>query len=775
MRSHLPVATFCLASLLTAACAVAQPCPWTWFSDGPRAETSADSPDQSSHIERMLTWDPDGPGPLAPRVVFAGRFNRAGNDGSTPLAYVDPATGWLRGFPRDLYPVLFYSVMWLRDISVGPDNQIYACGKDFREGPQAPLPIRNVARFDGSRWHPLDAGTGGDTHALHFMPDGSLIAGGEFISSAGNAVSRWDGEAWSPVGVGLTGGPVRALTSTPDGTLWAAGDFTHLGDGTPAPRLARWDGTAWQPVIDPAGPLAATSVQALHPLPDNSVLLGGSITAAGAVTAPGAVIWNGSAFIPAGLNAPTDVKDFSTRHSGQILASTPAGVFFLENGLWTAFASSPAISQRVYTAHEFNPGEVYLGMDQAMRLVRSGQFIVPQSAVDDRIESAARLGDGTLYISGMFQYAGEAFAEGFAKLDPVTNRWKRVGDPSPVFRRPREMLTMPDGRLLGVGRYYSVALNRVVYAALWDGVQWTPFDNGIDTELQDLTLLADGRVVAYPSYSNFRPFILVDGLWQPAAPFFGLVDTPQGVFKSIRSLPNGEYIATGPMTTTQGVTISKLARTVNGQWVDMSAGINVKDVNVSPAGVIRIIHTFPFPPAPFRLPEIREWDGTRWSVIGSGGFNKLVTLENEDLIALGGFNSIQTASGATIQTQNIARYSDGQWSDVGRGIGFGTDDWARRTGPTEVTFYGSISFVDQLPSYSIGILNISCQTVCDSIDFNNNLVFPEDQDVIDFFDVLAGAECPTCNDIDFNNNDVFPEEEDIIAFFRVLAGGNCTE
>jgi hypothetical protein len=31
---------------------------------------------------------------------------------------------------------------------------------------------------------------------------------------------------------------------------------------------------------------------------------------------------------------------------------------------------------------------------------------------------------------------------------------------------------------------------------------------------------------------------------------------------------------------------------------------------------------------------------------------------------------------------------------------------------------------------------------CDDIDFNNNTVFPEDQDVIDFFNVLAGGACP---------------------------------
>jgi hypothetical protein len=68
---------------------------------------------------------------------------------------------------------------------------------------------------------------------------------------------------------------------------------------------------------------------------------------------------------------------------------------------------------------------------------------------------------------------------------------------------------------------------------------------------------------------------------------------------------------------------------------------------------------------------------------------------------------------------------------------------------------------------------------CDDIDFNNNGVFPEDQDTVDFFDVLAGGSPATCdpiegcNDIDFNNNGVFPEDQDVIDFFNVLAGGTC--
>jgi hypothetical protein len=45
--------------------------------------------------------------------------------------------------------------------------------------------------------------------------------------------------------------------------------------------------------------------------------------------------------------------------------------------------------------------------------------------------------------------------------------------------------------------------------------------------------------------------------------------------------------------------------------------------------------------------------------------------------------------------------------------------------------------------------------------------------VLDFLNVLAGATCATCNDIDFNNNGVYPEDGDVMDFFHVLAGGAC--
>jgi hypothetical protein len=71
---------------------------------------------------------------------------------------------------------------------------------------------------------------------------------------------------------------------------------------------------------------------------------------------------------------------------------------------------------------------------------------------------------------------------------------------------------------------------------------------------------------------------------------------------------------------------------------------------------------------------------------------------------------------------------------------------------------------------------VSEANACDSIDFNNNTLFPEDQDLLDFLSVLTGGPCSegnTCSDIDFNNDGLFPSDDDLVAFLTVLAGGDC--
>ncbi|HYF14488.1 MAG TPA: hypothetical protein VD971_05370 [Phycisphaerales bacterium] len=64
---------------------------------------------------------------------------------------------------------------------------------------------------------------------------------------------------------------------------------------------------------------------------------------------------------------------------------------------------------------------------------------------------------------------------------------------------------------------------------------------------------------------------------------------------------------------------------------------------------------------------------------------------------------------------------------------------------------------------------------CDSIDFNGDGLFPDNQDLEDFFSVFGGGPCSTgtCSDIDFNNDCLFPDNSDLEAFLNVFGGGPC--
>mgnify|MGYP000908403778 CR=1 FL=1 len=68
--------------------------------------------------------------------------------------------------------------------------------------------------------------------------------------------------------------------------------------------------------------------------------------------------------------------------------------------------------------------------------------------------------------------------------------------------------------------------------------------------------------------------------------------------------------------------------------------------------------------------------------------------------------------------------------------------------------------------------------VCDSIDFNNDGLFPDTADIDDFLSVFSGGPCstaptPGCNDIDFNNDTLFPDTSDIDSLLSVFSGGPC--
>ncbi|HEX2836869.1 MAG TPA: hypothetical protein VHN77_01950 [Phycisphaerales bacterium] len=73
-----------------------------------------------------------------------------------------------------------------------------------------------------------------------------------------------------------------------------------------------------------------------------------------------------------------------------------------------------------------------------------------------------------------------------------------------------------------------------------------------------------------------------------------------------------------------------------------------------------------------------------------------------------------------------------------------------------------------------------CGSVCDTIDFNNDGLFPDTADIDDFLSVFSGGPCSNdppagtgCGDIDFNNDGLFPDTLDIDSLLSVFSGGAC--
>ncbi|TVQ63550.1 MAG: hypothetical protein EA378_01290, partial [Phycisphaerales bacterium] len=207
------------------------------------------SGDALARVRAILVHD-DGSGPA---VYVAGRFGSAAGVQAFGIARWDGAE-WSplsgpsgNGFNDEVYDLVVF------DDGNGP--KLYAGGAFTTAGGQ---PANRVAKWDGSAWSPVGSGMNSRVQALADFDDGggpALYAGGTFIVAGGqaaNRIAKWDGTAWSPLGSNGLSSPapsytVLSLAVADDGTgpaLYVGGSFI-FADGLLVNRLARWDGAAW--------------------------------------------------------------------------------------------------------------------------------------------------------------------------------------------------------------------------------------------------------------------------------------------------------------------------------------------------------------------------------------------------------------------------------------------------------------------------------------------------------------------------------------------------
>jgi hypothetical protein len=173
----------------------------------------------------------------------------------------------------------------------------------------------------------------------------ALFAGGSFTTAGGvpaNRIARWDGTAWTPVGAG-TNSTVQALLVHTDASgpaLFVAGNFTTAGGAT-ANRVARWSGSAWSSLGSGTGNGLNSLGMAMATYDDGTgpaLFVGGQFTTAGGLTAGRLARWNGS-WSPVGTSGVN-----STVNALASFTIDPAGQSLWIGGAFDSADAKPSTS-----------------------------------------------------------------------------------------------------------------------------------------------------------------------------------------------------------------------------------------------------------------------------------------------------------------------------------------------------------------------------------------------------------------------------------------------
>jgi hypothetical protein len=621
------------------------------------------------------------------------------------------------------------------------NGDIYLCGQVTINGA-----IARVARWTGSSWQSLYASTSEVRTLLVFQS--SLHAIGQGTSSSLSGVLRWNGVTWIPLPdtTGLNVLSTRGgMATIYNGKLVMVGSYILPSNSASALRIAllEWDGTQWSLVhkgID--GPVH--EIEAFG----SDVYLAGSFNVAGGNPVRGVTRWDGANFHPVGyglFGVNTNIDHYAVSdlhmHNGVLYAC----------GSLTFVPGGNSISTGVAPWN----GTQWQGPGSSIPQP-GGQMWNMTSFGNDLIAVGSNTTLSNTSSRGVYRFNGST--------------WQGTGNsPQTTFA--------------------CASRNGVLYADTWQWTgtgAWTP--SGFSQSHQAVDLLATDDAV----------YMLANG----------------GSPSTVSRLKDGIVTPLGTLTAalSQNFAIGELAY-YRG---DLIAGRRFNPLNPgeSIAHVARFdgVRWKRLPGEAFQFTQGQEFQGARVSTVYT----------HDDVLWIGGtfrtdngneyLARFQSSPPPVITQQPLAlTRCAGQTAalsittDYTQGV---TYTWRRAgtplvesaplpngtvpTGvnsptltltnlhPDDASEFDCIATCDCGTTYStaaIVTINPSC---CDPLDFNQDALFPDTQDIADFLAVYAGGLCggqatpPPCNtDIDFNNDGLFPDTLDIDSLVSVFAGGPC--
>ncbi len=580
----------------------------------------------------------------------------------------------------------------------GSGKALYAAGAFDAAGTAV---AAHVARWRLGAWSPLGEGTDGRVGALFvFDEDGAgpaparLFAGGDFERAGfvpARRIARWDGFAWSPLGLGMND-TVTALASFDDDgpgprprALYAAGAFTEAG-GAPANGIARWSGTAWEPLAGgldgPATSLAAFDPDGAGPAPEE-LFVGGFFERASGVLVHGIARWNGSTWAPLGAG----VAGSDSRPSVQSLTSFDVdGIGPLPPRLFVggSFTSAGGTSANGVASWD---GLGFGALSTGVAAGGSFPALRGFTSFDD--------GSGTkLYATGLARSVGATTAVPDAfDATPLlcVSRWDGVAWTS--LGLPSANNTNAIGRALAVvdddndgidslfvgGFFARTGSSGTSGVARWNGTNWQPLGagRGLDADVlatasqpgPSAPVLVGGAFVTAGSQIVNRVALFDDATatWSPLG--VGVDDVVHAVHVHAGSLYAG-----GDFERSGGALVSHIARFDGANWVPVGGGTDGPVLALATwQGQLAVGGDFSRAGGG-TTGALALWNGTSWSATSGGpddAVHALITFDDgfgPKLWVGGEFTRVGGTGPAGIGASGVARWDGAQWSSVGGGL-----------------------------------------------------------------------------------------------------------
>jgi len=520
----------------------------------------------------------------------------------------------------------------------------------------------NIARWDGSSWHPVGSGLPGDVWSI--LADGETLYAGVASGFDGSDVYRWSSSSWTSIG--HFDGFVDDLVIF-EGDLIAGGWFT--GD------VARWNGTSWS-MIAGSGSNGRVETLIVH---DGVLMAGGSFYRMNGVFTGPVARWNGGSNW-SNVDIPEAWEVYSlVTFDGNLVAGGWDAMHQWDGTSWTWLGGGMSgLRQMVFDTIEFQGGLIAVGS-----FVRAGGGVAWSLAIWDGMTWAplgsptnrsipdgfvSRLAnfDGKLAAGGSFAEAGNVAANNVALFDG--NAWSQLGT---GMNGTVYALVEFDGQLIAGGIFSTAGDGPASNIAAWNGSSWSPLAGGTNGSVHALLVRNDRLVVG-------GSFTTAGGV--PASRIaewdgVGWSNIGTGLNNTVMALNSygGQLVAGGYFSSPA----NRIARFDGINWIQLGTGVNGPVFALEQFGG-ELVAGGAFVVG--NCSCVGSWDGLSWKPLsrGFGGspfwepetWVKDLAIDGGRLIAVGPFSHDPSNSQVL---RCVASWDGIGWSPLGSGIDFEYD------------------------------------------------------------------------------------------------------